>query len=100
MCTSVSSSRSGSITRRGHQVFALATGMPGWRVGDDFEAFVDRVHRIPLPSAGEAVYRHQMDSCRMARIRRKRRRPAWRRMTPGSLDRGRLGLSDPPAPIR
>ena len=51
-----------------NQVFALATGMPGWRVGDDFEAFVDRVHRIPLRAGGAKLFAaHQMGSCRMGK---------------------------------
>jgi choline dehydrogenase-like flavoprotein len=49
-----------------NQIFALATGMPGWRVGDDLEAFVDRIHRIPLRAGGAKLFSaHQMGSCRM-----------------------------------
>lgn len=49
-----------------NQIYALATGMPGWRVGDDLEAFVDRIHRIPLRAGGAKLFSaHQMGSCRM-----------------------------------
>jgi choline dehydrogenase-like flavoprotein len=49
-----------------NQIYALATGMPGWRVGDDLEAFVDRVHRIPLRAGGAKLFSaHQMGTCRM-----------------------------------
>jgi len=48
------------------QIYALATGMPGWRVGDDLEAFVQRAHRIPLRAGGGRLFAaHQMGSCRM-----------------------------------
>ena len=48
------------------QIFALATGMPGWRVGDDLDAFIDRAHRIPLRAGGAKLFAaHQMGSCRM-----------------------------------
>lgn len=49
-----------------NQIYALAQGMPGWRVGDDLEAFISRVHRIPLRAGGASLFAaHQMGSCRM-----------------------------------
>ena len=48
------------------QIYALSQGMPGWRVGDDLEAFVSRIHRMPLRAGGARLFAaHQMGSCRM-----------------------------------
>lgn len=48
------------------QIYALATGMPGWRVGDDLDAFIQRIGRIPLRAGGARLFAaHQMGSCRM-----------------------------------
>lgn len=49
-----------------NQIYALSQGMPGWRVGDDLEAFVSRIHRMPLRAGGARLFAaHQMGSCRM-----------------------------------
>ncbi len=50
------------------QIFALATGLPGWRVGDDLEAFISRIQRVPLRAGGARLFAaHQMGSCRMGK---------------------------------
>lgn len=49
---------------RGIQV--LAQGRPSWRHGDDLDAFIARVRRIPLRTGGATLFSaHQMGSCRM-----------------------------------
>ncbi|HMT04541.1 MAG TPA: GMC family oxidoreductase [Solirubrobacterales bacterium] len=51
-----------------NQIFALAQGMPGWRIGDDFDAFLGRINRIPLRAGGAKLFAaHQMGSCRMGK---------------------------------
>jgi choline dehydrogenase-like flavoprotein len=48
------------------QIQALAGGMPTWRVGDDVEAYVERLKRVPLRAGGFKLFAaHQMGSCRM-----------------------------------
>lgn len=49
---------------RGIQV--LARGLPTWRYGDDLDAFIERVRRIPLRAGGVTLFSaHQMGTCRM-----------------------------------
>ena len=49
-----------------NQIYALATGLPGWRVGDDLDAFISRINRLPLRAGGARLFAaHQMGSCRM-----------------------------------
>ena len=46
----------------------LAEGAPEWRVGDDLDAFVTRVRRIPARAGGLRMFAaHQMGTCRMGR---------------------------------
>jgi choline dehydrogenase-like flavoprotein len=48
------------------EIYALATGLPRWRRGDDLEAFIGRAQRIPLRFGGYRLFSaHQMSSCRM-----------------------------------
>jgi choline dehydrogenase-like flavoprotein len=48
------------------QIQALAGGMPTWRVGDDLEAYVERLKRVPLRAGGFRLFAaHQMGTCRM-----------------------------------
>ncbi len=48
------------------QIIALAAGAPTWRWGDDLEAFIARVQRIPLRAGGWKLFAaHQMGTCRM-----------------------------------
>jgi choline dehydrogenase-like flavoprotein len=48
------------------QVRALAAGMPTWRTGDDVDAFVERLRRVPLRGGGFKLFAaHQMGTCRM-----------------------------------
>jgi choline dehydrogenase-like flavoprotein len=47
-------------------IFSLAGGLPVWRYGDDFEAFVERCWRVPQRGGGQRLFSaHQMGSCRM-----------------------------------
>jgi choline dehydrogenase-like flavoprotein len=47
-------------------IFSLAGGLPSWRYGDDFEAFVERCWRVPQRAGGQRLFSaHQMGSCRM-----------------------------------
>ena len=49
-----------------HQIGPLAEGAPIWRRGDDLEAFIARVQRIPFRAGGHRLFSaHQMGSCRM-----------------------------------
>jgi choline dehydrogenase-like flavoprotein len=44
----------------------LAAGLPTWRAGDDLEAFVAQVTRVPLRAGGARLFSaHQMGTCRM-----------------------------------
>ncbi len=48
------------------RVWALAQGLPGWRVGDDLETFIARVQRIPARAGGLRMFAaHQMGTCRL-----------------------------------
>jgi len=48
------------------QVIALAAGAPTWRDGDDVDAFLTRIKRIPLRAGGWRLFSaHQMGTCRM-----------------------------------
>src|SRR4029078_2734688 len=49
-----------------HQIGPLAEGAPTWRRGDDLEAFISRVSRIPSRAGGHRLFSaHQMGTCRM-----------------------------------
>ena len=49
-----------------HQIGPLAEGAPTWRRGDDLEAFISTVKRIPFRAGGYKLFSaHQMGSCRM-----------------------------------
>ena len=48
------------------QIQALATGLPTWRPGDDVDAYVERLRRVPLRAGGFKLFAaHQMGTCRM-----------------------------------
>ncbi len=48
------------------EISALAGGLPRWRVGDDVDAFVARLKRVPLRAGGFKLFAaHQMGTCRM-----------------------------------
>jgi len=48
------------------RIASLAAGLPQWRAGDDLEAFVSRIQRIPLRAGGHRLFSaHQMGTCRM-----------------------------------
>jgi choline dehydrogenase-like flavoprotein len=48
------------------QIMSLAAGLPVWRVGDDLDAFIERIQRIPLRAGGHRLFSaHQMGTCRM-----------------------------------
>ena len=50
------------------RILGLAQGMPTWRIGDDLEAFIAKLKRIPLRAGGWKMFAaHQMGSCRMGR---------------------------------
>ena len=47
-------------------IFSLAAGLPAWRYGDDFEAFIERCWRVPQSAGGQRLFSaHQMGTCRM-----------------------------------
>ena len=49
-----------------HQIGPLAEGAPTWRRGDDLEAFIAGVRRIPFRAGGYRMFSaHQMGTCRM-----------------------------------
>jgi choline dehydrogenase-like flavoprotein len=53
------------------RIQALAAGMPTWRVGDDVEAYSQRLARVPLRAGGFKLFAaHQMGTCRMGADRR------------------------------
>jgi choline dehydrogenase-like flavoprotein len=48
------------------QIFVLAGDMPVWRPGDDLDAFIEDVKKIPLRAGGYKLFSaHQMGTCRM-----------------------------------
>ena len=48
------------------EIRSLGAGMPRWRRGDDFEAFIAKAQRVPLRFGGQRLFSaHQMGSCRM-----------------------------------
>ena len=48
------------------QIVGLAAGAPSWRWGDDLDAFIARIQRIPLRAGGWKLFAaHQMGTCRM-----------------------------------
>ena len=48
------------------EISALAGGLPQWRVGDDVDAFIARLQRVPLRAGGFKLFAaHQMGTCRM-----------------------------------
>jgi choline dehydrogenase-like flavoprotein len=49
-----------------HSIGPLAEGAPTWRRGDDLEAFIASVKRIPFRAGGYKLFSaHQMGTCRM-----------------------------------
>jgi choline dehydrogenase-like flavoprotein len=49
-----------------HQIGPLAEGASMWRRGDDLEAFISAVRRIPFRAGGYKLFSaHQMGTCRM-----------------------------------
>ena len=49
-----------------HQIGPLAEGAPTWRRGDDLDAFIASVKRIPFRAGGYKLFSaHQMGTCRM-----------------------------------
>jgi choline dehydrogenase-like flavoprotein len=49
-----------------HSIGPLAEGAPTWRRGDDLEAFIGSVKRIPFRAGGYKLFSaHQMGTCRM-----------------------------------
>jgi choline dehydrogenase-like flavoprotein len=49
-----------------HQIGPLAEGAPTWRRGDDLDAFIAGVKRIPFRAGGYKLFSaHQMGTCRM-----------------------------------
>jgi choline dehydrogenase-like flavoprotein len=49
-----------------HTIQTMADGLPTWRRGDDLDAYVARIQRIPLRAGGMKLFAaHQMGTCRM-----------------------------------
>ncbi|MGH2983686.1 MAG: GMC family oxidoreductase N-terminal domain-containing protein [Solirubrobacterales bacterium] len=49
-----------------YQIYPLAEGAPTWRRGEDPDAFIARVSRIPFRAGGHKLFSaHQMGTCRM-----------------------------------
>lgn len=49
-----------------HQILIVGAGASAWRLGDDLDAFVAAVRRLPLRAGGVTLFSaHQMGSCRM-----------------------------------
>src|SRR3712207_2363060 len=54
------------IAAGAQQCAYLAAGLPMWRVGDDVEAYVERLKRVPIRAGGTKMFSaHQMGTCRM-----------------------------------
>ena len=54
------------IAAGAQQIAYLAAGLPMWRIGDDVDAFVERLRRVPLRAGGVKLFSaHQMGTCRM-----------------------------------
>ena len=50
------------------EICAMAAGAPTWRDGDDLDAYVERLTRVPLRFGGFRLFSaHQMGTCRMGR---------------------------------
>jgi choline dehydrogenase-like flavoprotein len=48
------------------QIAYLAAGLPMWRIGDDVDAYVAKLKRIPVRAGGVKLFSaHQMGTCRM-----------------------------------
>jgi choline dehydrogenase-like flavoprotein len=48
------------------EIVGMATGLPRWRRGDDLDAFIARLQRIPLRFGGHRLFAaHQMGTARM-----------------------------------
>jgi choline dehydrogenase-like flavoprotein len=48
------------------RIFTLANGLPTWRIGDDLEAYIQRIRRQPVRADGIKMFSaHQMGTCRM-----------------------------------
>jgi choline dehydrogenase-like flavoprotein len=48
------------------RIFTLAAGLPTWRIGDDLDAYVEKLRRQPVRADGIKLFSaHQMGSCRM-----------------------------------
>ena len=48
------------------QIAYLAAGLPLWRIGDDVDAYVEKLRRVPLRAGGVKLFSaHQMGTCRM-----------------------------------
>ena len=48
------------------EIYALAAGAPGWRAGEDLDAFISTCGRMPLRAGGYKLFSaHQMGTCRM-----------------------------------
>jgi choline dehydrogenase-like flavoprotein len=49
-------------------IYSIAAGLPRWRAGDDLDAFIARVQRLPMRAGGHRLFSaHQMGGCRMGR---------------------------------
>ena len=78
-----------------HQIGPLAEGAPTWRRGDDLEAFIAGVKRIPFRAGGYKLFSaHQMGTCRMGSDPQESVAGALRRAArhQGRLDRRRQRL--------
>jgi choline dehydrogenase-like flavoprotein len=48
------------------EIYALAAGLPRWRVGDDVDGYIAQIQRIPMRAGGHRLFSaHQMGTCRM-----------------------------------